>query len=1677
MASIIDVLRHKRSSGRETEYFENDTTTEGSEEPTLSYARVRADLKKRHPRKNGKKHSMCASTGSIIPCLKSMSEFEKYGLGIVQYFKLLKSLIFIYILLIVSGSYLFSIFYHSSTENVSEATGFQSVFEMIGRGSMGNLGENKIICSRQTIQKRENERKTIKLTCERGEMQEIEAWFGDVQRGQCGCPSESMPETEGFVLACPNQPDESFPPSFCRENEFCFLGNEPNLGEPCCSNIAEKNGTPNFDAFRIKVNENCGGTDVKLLIEDYCLGKKSCILNVNNAVKNSKTFKLSSEAKNREPSLYKKYAKKGKVALNDFITDINQCPTKSFNGLSLIVRASCQEKSIGVGSTKVKKENFVFYYSILILAQCGIFLIGTTFVENRELKEVKKVNSGSVGASRYTIFLKSLPLHTNTSQLKRMLKEHFEKILNCKTINEFSDFEYDENFTPKIVEINFGLKNSSQQIPTYKRRGDLLRALQKVAADQYQLKRQILNLERKIDGNRKNQKKKALSKVKKLEKKMKRYQVRLEELVGEKMKIHRFLQKCDKKLNEWEGHAGSRLIAQNAFITFNTVRSYRRALALFPDTFISWILQPLQCRIIDCNKAKCRLSAQPAPDPSDLIWENMGKSRKSRCYRGCITGIVNLIVLFASFVLIYLSKNQKDRMTRLYPNIDCSKFDDTTINYVDVCEDESEAPPNNSGLDIWKYFTDSINGREAKQGLVTCACRSIISENGGLVNGGIQTALNFDFRKHENITKAVDEKFGNQGWDQNLTLLQEFTSDTASNSKPWKLCNNWILGQIELQGYILLSVLGVTIVNVLLNFLVTRMVLFEKHVSVTDRLKSLFKKLLLARFTNTVLVLIFVNMNLTYFNFPLSMFGFGFPIFSGEHSDFSAEWYKSVGTSLVLIAIVNTMMSPVWPIIFYCLRAYKILKDRSFKVYISDFIGCFGRNCCSCFCLKQLFGKWMIKYEMRRLKKRKYTTKKKTQAELEDLFLGPEFPLAQNYAVVLNDLYMTLIFSCGIPILLPIGFFSFLMKFLTHKWAFCNLYRTPPKYDESLAKLVLRLVYPLVFIYLAVSIWMLTNSNLFPVEESNFDLLNGIFNVDKSTHLDSTNLIPIGSGDNLSGCNICDRVATALRIVPLLFIVMLVVILKFCWAIFLYPIYRRLRISLCNKTLCRGRNSMKIVNPGNTKSDDLSVNIEKKYLHLQEFSSFPDDLYIPKYFDVISIDVVNSELAATPCRIEDEIVSDYVKSRKKKMAQIEKLQDLFSLLYKEQEEIPKKKLKWGWRKREGKRLNKKNFIQLIEKFLETCKERKNYVLMEEEIRKKIMDLENLNSSFYTFHDAFQFIFKRMKSGDLHSYNPHCNPLIKRMMGLDVTSGAVSDFVRGFYPLGSPHDISPGDAVSTWQLIFRMCLERSNKSTKPNANTCNKDDFLSQLTEECKTAHNLSCHDNESRDKIVESKNIVTVNPMHNNDLKRNETMKLRINGQIDAFEIINLVFDLQKNQSQDDRLSLGMFLCNIAKILPKPTRIDIEQLFMSFSSDELEDGFIIEDEDDDEIDDDDDENAVETKRRGLRYFVKNVSRMSSLRKVFYDNEDLASLPTRSNVKDLMSRAEEKYGPPRMRHLVHVASGINKFRKSLDNLRIEEKETKEKGKAAMKQYESPGNEAESRGMEMTKIAQEGVLSRK
>lgn len=214
----------------------------------------------------------------------------------------------------------------------------------------------------------------------------------------------------------------------------------------------------------------------------------------------------------------------------------------------------------------------------------------------------------------------------------------------------------------------------------------------------------------------------------------------------------------------------------------------------------------------------------------------------------------------------------------------------------------------------------------------------------------------------------------------------------------------------------------IAIINISLQQAIYLLSIFEKHHSLVNMELSIAKRVFVVIFINTGLILLCVNARLDGAEW----------IGSGRFGDFVPDWYPSVGTNIVLTMTLNAFTPQIFPFIMYSLHKSR---QRTHVAY--------------------------------------------SQRELNEMYLGSTFLLSYRTAQIAMTVFVTLLYSSGMPCLYPIACATFVVTYYSDKFLLLSYYRTPPAYSERLALWFSDLLPYAVMFHLGFATWMFSTEGIF----------------------------------------------------------------------------------------------------------------------------------------------------------------------------------------------------------------------------------------------------------------------------------------------------------------------------------------------------------------------------------------------------------------------------------------------------------------------------------------------------------------------------------------------------------------------------------------------------------------------
>ena len=282
----------------------------------------------------------------------------------------------------------------------------------------------------------------------------------------------------------------------------------------------------------------------------------------------------------------------------------------------------------------------------------------------------------------------NLPKHKSVEQLRMCLMEHFEskltehKMLDDKRLRDRGEsIKIVDNEDLTVFDIQFSL-NNRKQIYWKKLRGKYARLKDKMENEVVFLKQ--------IGKFKGKSKAKLVLKHKLLEKQF---------------------GMCNTKLEAIEDRieAGKkREYAKYAFVTFNAEEGAVRCKKVYPDLGFLQRLTMRKMWMIELNGKLKRPIVKVAPEPSEIIWENLGIPYLFRLVRLFITSILTLVMLAGAFVLIYQGRVAQEQAELKYPEAECSGYIVSTNTSIPLDDIEYVTPASVERDVNWEYYNQTL---------------------------------------------------------------------------------------------------------------------------------------------------------------------------------------------------------------------------------------------------------------------------------------------------------------------------------------------------------------------------------------------------------------------------------------------------------------------------------------------------------------------------------------------------------------------------------------------------------------------------------------------------------------------------------------------------------------------------------------------------------------------------------------------------------------------------------------------------------------------------------------------------------------------------------------------------------------------------------------------------------
>jgi len=617
-------------------------------------------------------------------------EFDlyQYGLGVPLYFKMLKyySIVFCFLFFLTIPALVF----------FSKGSGMTNADRAIYRSqialndffytTMGTFGEARYLC------RREREGETFNLECPLAgqTLKALKAFYGH-PLGDCLCPVDQRVDN---LAVCPTEPIGS---SYCPPQNgtglpsYCFRGEMPDTGAPCCSTFLAPNELEgDLRDLALADNPECNLEGVQEALEMHCLGKRFCTITVAE-------------------EFFGTYG--ATLWTGNSTLSCGQGP----KDLALV--GTCF--STTVGATGNPKLSVIKVLSFMDFVTIILFGVSTYFLYRWQRQQANEVNKGITSADDYTLKITNLPYYEDFEDLESALTNYFA---------EFFEILDHSEMICKVVEINFALP-MKHEVSILQKRGVTARKIDELNShlellegfktrfkehDDAESNASLGSLE-DYDRIAVDHQIDAVKEVlKDCEKKFQKYSEMLEEIIEDKATDEKS-GVVDMEYDPFE--------SQTAFVTFAT----QGEKLLFREKFFNCFPFTKFCRPKHSDFKGKQIRVEDCSPPAAVVWENLGYSLWSRVVRQFSAFMMTFCVMASAFIFMYIIKKYHAALLLSHPPNDCSG--QTVVFEPD--EDIKYTSEYLTPQDVVRDYRYEFFGLErGNSGKLECFCRQLYYESG-----------------------------------------------------------------------------------------------------------------------------------------------------------------------------------------------------------------------------------------------------------------------------------------------------------------------------------------------------------------------------------------------------------------------------------------------------------------------------------------------------------------------------------------------------------------------------------------------------------------------------------------------------------------------------------------------------------------------------------------------------------------------------------------------------------------------------------------------------------------------------------------------------------------------------------------------------------------------------------
>ncbi|CAM9323183.1 unnamed protein product [Ectocarpus sp. 12 AP-2014] len=544
-------------------------------------------------------------------------------------------------------------------------------------------------------------------------------------------------------------------------------------------------------------------------------------------------------------------------------------------------------------------------------------------------------------------------------------------------------------------------------------------------------------------------------------------------------KLGERIAKTTDKIMEMRQDIDGKQACVGAFIVFNHPLSLHRCMEDF-SSLSRFKKYPKELKFQGMHKLK----VVKAPEPDNIIWENLEFSKFKRRMRQNVTGLVSLIALTIAFALVMIATGIQDHWAQIIPKITYCQLEVPALyfsNYsraIDVADELSLVRPDQSyrgdideacqtrldnPLAVYMVYTleegdESYLSPALNYTMDACGIGEDVCPAAGddlhcpcVLGGSIQRCNTLECAEPGNDPGGTCGEFvlstlsGCYCYERLLDEREEsgiFSAASNLNAEDSDICRafaaSWVLVKVVFNFVVsLLTPFINGILEHCLTFLVTG---WQHNTSDDETATRLMYGVFKTQFINTGLLFLLV--------YGTGPSGYETPqilkdlsIFSGPYTDFSRDWQKDAGHGLLISYILAAIGPHVGPLI-ECFFLSKRRIRKATKAVQED------------------KGEYVM------------------QADLNEVFVGPVFDFTTRYSYLLTLLFTAMAYSGGMFAMNALSFAFFFITYWVDKAMLLRYYRRPPHREDALQQQVNNTLPWALLLHLCFTCWFLGTESL-----------------------------------------------------------------------------------------------------------------------------------------------------------------------------------------------------------------------------------------------------------------------------------------------------------------------------------------------------------------------------------------------------------------------------------------------------------------------------------------------------------------------------------------------------------------------------------------------------------------------